>query len=313
MCYNYVMDKEKKISIICHSVALAIVISLMIFLCFKNSDGIYYDLAIDHALGNANNWFGIFFVIVGEYPQYILAPIAGTIFFYNAETLKDKPSQIAFRIFGIITIALGFFIWVDMGTKVTEVPAKELFAIFAALFYGAICLGVGALVPKVEMRKLFKFAVFLLTFMLVSYVVMTIIKHIWCRMRYRDMLKEGSFDGFTPWFKPMMGRDKVEGYDYTSFPSGHTSSAVHIFVITLLPFYFKKLDKTWIRYTLYGVSVAFVLLVAISRVVNTAHFLSDTIMGGAITYAIFYGLKWAFFRNGYVFNQKETINDNIQE
>ena len=127
------------------------------------------------------------------------------------------------------------------------------------------------------------------------------------------MLKEGNCDGFTPWYKPMIGREKTVGYDYTSFPSGHTSSAVHIFVITLLPIYFKKLDKQWIRYTLYGFSVAFVILVAISRVVNTAHFLSDTIIGGAITYAIFYGLKKLFFKSGYVFEEKEILNGTIQE
>jgi len=307
------MSRERKVSIICHSIALAIVIAMMIFLCFKNSDGVYYDLAIDQAIGNANNWFGIFFVIVGEYPQYILIPIAGTIFFYNADSFKEKYKQIIFKIFACIVVAAGFFIWVNNGTKVSEVPAKPLFAVFAMLFYGAICLGVGSLVAKAEMKRLFKLAIFLLTFVVVSYLVMTIIKNIWCRMRFRDMLKEGSFDGFTPWYKPMIGREKTVGYDYTSFPSGHTSSAVHIFVITLLPIYFKKLDKQWIRYTLYGFSVAFVILVAISRVVNTAHFLSDTIMGGSITYAIFYGLKRLFFKNGYVFEKKEIIDGSIQE
>ena len=48
------MSRERKVSIICHSIALAIVIAMMIFLCFKNSDGVYYDLAIDQAIGNAN-------------------------------------------------------------------------------------------------------------------------------------------------------------------------------------------------------------------------------------------------------------------
>lgn len=132
-------------------------------------------------------------------------------------------------------------------------------------------------------------------------------------MRYRDMLKEGSFDGFSPWYKPMIGRQKTEGYDYTSFPSGHTSSGVHLFVICLLPNYFKKLDKQWIRYTLYGASTLFVVLLAISRVVNTAHFLSDTIAGGLITYGIFYLLKYLFFRNGYEFKNKEEVNEVIQE
>ena len=307
------MTKERKISIISHSIALAIVLAMMIFLCFKNEDGIYYDLAIDHAIGDATNGFGIFCVIVGEYPQYILAPISGTIMFYAADSIKENKKRIALKIFGCLTVALGFYIWISMGTKVATIPILPAFGVFGALFYGAICLGVGALVDKQEMSRLLKFALFAISFVIVSYLVMTIIKHIWVRMRYRDMLKEGSFDGFSPWYKPMIGRDKVEGYDYTSFPSGHTSSAVHIFAITLIPELYKKFDKKWIRYSLYGVSIAFVILVAISRVVNTAHFLSDTIMGGALTYAIFYGLKKLFFKDGYVFVKKEIQNGNIQE
>ena len=310
------MTNEKKLSIICHSVALSIVLGLMIFLCFKNSDGIYYDLAIDHALGNAQSWFGRLFMVVGEYPQYLLIPISGTIFFYNADTFNVKYKQIIFKIFALVVIAVGFFIWVNNGTKVDnmKLPAAKAFAIFAALFYGAVCLGVGALVQKQEMHKLFKFAIFALTFVIVSYLVMTIMKELWSRMRYRDMLKEGNFDGFTPWFKLNFGRtNKVEGYEYTSFPSGHTSSAACIFAICILPDLYGKLNKNWIRYSLYGVSTAFTVIVAISRLVNTAHFLSDVLIGGAVTYGIFYLLKFLFFRNGYVFKQKETTNDNIQE
>ena len=310
------MSKEKQLSIICHSIALAIVFGLMIFLCFKNSDGIYYDLAIDHAIGDATSWFGRLFMVVGEYPQYLLIPISGTIFFYNADTLNNKASTIIFKIFGCVVIAVGFFIWVNNGTKVDnmKLPAAPAFAIFAALFYGAVCLGVGALVQKQEMHKLFKFAIFALTFVIVSYLVMTIMKELWSRMRYRDMLKEGNFDGFTPWFKLNFGRqNKVEGYEYTSFPSGHTSSAACIFAICVLPDLYKKLDKKWIRYTLYGVSTAFTVIVAISRLVNTAHFLSDVLMGGLITYGIFYLLKYLFFRNGYEFKKKEIVTDEVTQ
>ncbi|MBE5762637.1 MAG: phosphatase PAP2 family protein [Clostridiales bacterium] len=308
------MTKERKISIICHSIAFSIVVALMIFLCFKNEDGIYYDLAIDHAIGDATNGFGIFFVIVGEYPQYILAPISGTIMFYAADSIKENKKRIALKIFGCVTVALGFFIWISMGTKVAKIPILPAFGVFGALFYGSICLGVGALVDKQEMSRLLKFALFAITFVITAYLVMTIMKELWSRMRYRDMLKEGNFDGFTPWFKLNVGRtNKVEGYEYTSFPSGHTSSATCIFAICVLPDLYEKLNKKWIRYSLYGVSTAFTVIVAISRLVNTAHFLSDVLIGGAVTYGIFYLLKYLFFRNGYVFKQEETTNDNIQE
>jgi len=310
------MTKDKKISIICHSIALATVIGLLIFLCFKNSDGVYYDLLIDQKIGNADNWFGILFMVIGEYPQYLLIPIGGTILFYNSDFFKGTAGPILFKILSCVIIAAGMYLWVTMGTKVYSdgIPAQAAFGVFAAIFYGTIFLGVGALVPKETMHKLFKWGVFILTFVAVSYVVMTIIKKCWCRMRYRDMLKIASFDGFSPWYQTMVGRDKVEGFDYTSFPSGHTSAAVHLFVICLLPNYFKKLDKEWIRYTLYGVSTAFVLIVAIARVINTAHFLSDTIMGGALTYAIFYALKSIFFKKGmFEFKKKELLNESIQE
>ena len=310
------MNQEKKLSIICHSIAAAIVIGIMIFLCFKNSDGIYYDLAIDHAIGDASSWFGRLFMVVGEYPQYLLIPISGTIMFYNADTLGNNTKTIIFRIFACIVIAAGLFIWVNNGTKIDnmKLPASTAFAIFTVVFYGPVFLGIGYLVPKDTMHRLFKAAIFLLTFVIVSYLVMTIMKELWSRMRYRDMLKEGSFEGFTPWFKLNFGREnKVEGYEYTSFPSGHTSSAACIFAICILPDLFKKLDKRWIRYTLYGAATAFTVIVAISRLVNTAHFLSDVLIGGSFTYGIFYLLKYLFFRNGYEFKKKEITNEVTQE
>ena len=50
----------------------------------------------------------------------------------------------------------------------------------------------------------------------------------------------------------------------------------------------------------------FTVLVAVSRIVNCAHFLSDVLAGGYITYLIFVLTRWLFFRNGkYEFTFKE--------
>lgn len=303
------MNNEKKLSIITHSIALVIVITIMTILCFKNTSGEYIDLAINHALSNSRSFFGIFFMCVGEYPAYFLIPIGGVIFYYNNDRFEKDVHKLLWKIFSCVLIFIGIFIFANNCTKIYEIESYVMigFAIFFGLFLGAIALGIGAFIPKEEYHKLFKFAVFIIAFTLIALVLMQVLKACWSRMRYRDMLKEGNFEGFTPWFLPQMGRANPNpDYDYTSFPSGHTSSACHIFVICLLPHYFKKLDtKKW-KVALYIISIVFTVLVAISRIVNNAHYLSDVVMGGSLTYAVFYLLKYAFFKNGkYEFNKLE--------
>ena len=69
---------------------------------------------------------------------------------------------------------------------------------------------------------------------------------------------------------------------YKSFPSGHTSAAAMAIVFGLVPHALgveKKSTISWV----WIASIAFPVLVAVSRMVVGAHFLSDVTIGGLTT------------------------------
>jgi membrane-associated phospholipid phosphatase len=80
------------------------------------------------------------------------------------------------------------------------------------------------------------------------------------------------------------------GYDYASFPSGHSATALGATV---------ALGLIWPRYRMVLVTIG--IVVALSRVVLTAHYLGDTIIGGmigAVTSLLLYAVLYP--QKGYV-------------
>lgn len=295
------MSKNKKLSIIFHSVFIALVIVAM-------GLAVKYDLAISKAIGNQSNFFGVLFQKIAEYPSYIVLPITSVIIFYNADRFTEKKHIITFRILGIVLSIGGWFIFSFRSEKLVEIPHLLGFSIFASLFYTGIGLWIGSFAKRETMYKLLKWAIFAIIFLAAALAVMQIMKLIWSRMRYRDMLKEGNFDGFTPWYKINFGVEKLsEDYHYTSFPSGHTSSAVHMFLLIPLCKIIPSWNKQWVKYTVWAVAISFSVLTAVARIINCAHFLSDVVAGGSITYLIYVICEKLCFKNG-KYEYSERLN-----
>lgn len=269
----------------------------------------FYDLQISQAIGDMSNLFGTFFEVVGEAPSYLVLPFTAPIFFYSAKAFKDKRARIFMRIFGLVLSWLGYFMWIYAGTKPGRIdvdpgiPGLTMFAIFGGFVGGAFGLWVGSLIKPETMQRLLKFALFALVFMVSALIVMQIMKRLWGRMRYRDMLDQGSTAGFTPWYVVNIGNGEET---YKSFPSGHTSSAANIFILAAACDVFPKLRSFKARAIINASCFAFTALTAVSRIVNCAHFLSDVLVGGYLTYLIFVLVRYLFFRNGkYEFTFKE--------
>lgn len=258
-----------------------------------------YDLQINHALSDGDSFFADLFALIGEYPAYFAVPLGGVIVFYNAPLFEKKYQKALIKAVGCLAIFGGWFFFFYAGTKLNEPPHLAAFSVVGAAGIGALTLWVGSLIKTSTMNKLFKYGVFLIVFTLVTLAVIQISKNIFCRMRYRDMLKEGDFDGFTPWYKININRENPNpDYHYTSFPSGHTSSAAHVFVLCVLcDLYPKKCDKS-LRAAANVCCVAFTAVVAVARIVDDAHFLSDVLVGGYVTYWIYVLCRYLFFRRG---------------
>jgi membrane-associated phospholipid phosphatase len=116
------------------------------------------------------------------------------------------------------------------------------------------------------------------------------IKTLWARTRFDDMLAAGSFEAFTPWFRPL-------GFGGSSFPSGHTANAACILALLVLCDLFPGWGKR--RRLVTALCWAFIALMATARIVIGRHFLSDTLAASAIMAGLFYALRHnRFYRKG---------------
>ena len=77
---------------------------------------------------------------------------------------------------------------------------------------------------------------------------------------------------------------------FRSFPSGHTSAAGLSIALVLLPDLFEKLKKYKVWF--YVAPITYTLLVALSRIIVKAHFLSDVLAGFIIAVGSVFFSRW---------------------
>ena len=133
----------------------------------------------------------------------------------------------------------------------------------------------------------------------VSFFVVSSMKCIWGRPRYRSLSSDYSeYNNFLI----VNGFSKgLIGDEYHSFPSGHTNAASSILILGMIPNRFNL--KRWIKYLVNLICFSYVVLVAISRIGVGAHYASDVLFGFGvsigcfmITYNIFKKKGWLYAR-----------------
>ncbi len=288
------MTKKKLIGVV---VAAACFVALLIVATF-------YDLKINVALGDADSVYGQFFRLFGELTGWIVVPIACAFLFQV--TPKDNKGGVVVRIFWCVATFVG---WVLVMKYILEEFSGEayaegfygspyshviLYAVVFAVFLTAAILADTCRIPKNTLYKLAMFAAALLFALAISQILTNVLKVTWTRQRFRNLpVGNGESDstGFTPWYHPNFGKNKGVNYfpdsagmkkseGYSSFPSGHTAGAAITFVLVMLPDLFEKLKKYKICF--YVFAILYTAAVAVSRIVNRAHYLSDTVFGGYI-------------------------------
>lgn len=264
----------------------------------------FYDLEINKALGNADSVYGQFFRLFGELTGWIVIPFA-TAFLFHVTVRRNKIA-IVISVFWAIATFVGWFLTVKYilgeftgasyadGFYASPYRALILYDVVFALLLTAGTLYGTSRIPKETLYKLAQLAAAILIALALSQAVTYVMKLAWSRQRFRNLpIGNGGTDstGFTPWYHPNFGKNKGVYYfpdsagmkekeAYTSFPSGHTCGAALTFVFVMLPDLFEKLKKYKICF--YVFAIAYTVAVAISRIVNRAHYLSDTLFGGYI-------------------------------
>lgn len=311
---NNITSEKRKFLIVYSGAAL-------LFLIFAIVSAIW-DLQINQSVYNGKSLFGQFMANVGEFPAYVTFPIAGVILFYN-RSKKTKTIDLTLAIVFTLIIGVGyyvFFSWLTSGHKFVspELMYLGVYRVFFSIVATWLSLVFGSKIDKNLMKKLLWFAIFLIIVMAISNIAVQILKVIWNRQRFRS-LDLNTFAGYTPWYKPVIGRDveadlitlSSNSYNpgdkdaFKSFPSGHTSAAGVSFALIIIPEIFKNLKKyRWIFWT---VPVIYTILMGLSRMIVGAHYLSDVTFGGYIAF-----LTAVLFR-GLFIRKVKSLRIDIEE
>lgn len=234
----------------------------------------FCDLELDKFLNNPQNIFSIWFRNTGEIPARLICPIAGTVLFY---THKNKLEHIAGL---IITLGGSAYFGYYIGHYFFLEENQMIFSLIYGIGFGITALIIGSLIriPNKYRDILRKTAIIGIIVMFVQIGMIEAMKYLWGRVRFRDLLAQGSFDSFTPWYHP----NGINGNK--SFPSGHTAGAGMSYLMMLLPYMSKKWrNKTQLCF---WVPFIYTSIVAFTRLVMGAHYLSDVTMGGIVSFSI---------------------------
>ena len=157
--------------------------------------------------------------------------------------------------------------------------ASELFfTLLITALISALLLGISFGISSERLEKILKIAAHCVLAAALTLIIIWAFKLCWGRVRFRQL---ESYSDFTPFWHP-------NGYTgYFSFPSGHTANATVIFTLT---YYLRLLPESKRKYKplVYAALTLWVIILALSRVLVGAHYLSDVLCGGAITAAIVY-------------------------
>lgn len=279
-----------------------------------------FDLDVSNMLADlepgeylTKNPFGILFESIGSWPVYLFLSAAIAIIYANTRIsenkwLKTLGAAVAnicsfIAMYVLVTDTIGYFERHFEIESFTETAFAKVVFIFIALAFSEMTCYFFTKFNKEQLRALLKLAFVVIFCAALSNLVVNVVKDIMHRPRYRTMNYFGDFSQFHRWYQraelPEITEemkvvfDSSSGKDgYRSFPSGHTSAAGTVYSILALPYLFNRYDtKKW-RFLLYFISVAVTGIVAVSRIVCGAHFFSDVLIGGTLSYlSVMLGIK----------------------
>lgn len=234
----------------------------------------FVDLDLDKWLNNPQNPFAIWFCNTGEMPSRLICPIAGTVLFITSKTKLQRLGG------AFVTIAGSAYLGYHIASYFFLEENMVLFGVVYGLGFGITCLIISKYIkiPKRSVEALRTIAIISIIVMFIQIGIIEGSKYLWGRVRFRDLLAQGSFEDFTAWYHP----NGINGNK--SFPSGHTAGAGMSYLMMFLPFVSKKWDSR--RALCFVVPLVYTSVVAFTRLVMGAHYLSDVTVGGMVSFTI---------------------------
>lgn len=240
---------------------------LFVCLCFVFNK---YDLNISVFLTKYNNSFFDFLDIYGELPIYIGPVLFGLTYFYLSKKKFYKSFSLLVSFIGIEIASVRIVKNNNLDLNLLSISIATL----AAILLTGLMTFVFSKIKKETLYKIKGIAYLSLLVSICSYATVEILKNIWGRVRFRDLSSD--YHEFTNLFK-------INGINGNkSFPSGHTCSGTNILIISLIVN--KLSNKKWLKYLTIGLCFAYIIVLAISRIIVSAHYASDVMVGFSITF-----------------------------
>ena len=270
------MTKTRKIIYVGVFAAVAVLLVL----------GVFFDKSIANAMYQPENIMAIIMECAGIFPPFIFVSSAFIVLFLLIKQ-EDKRRILKKTLCGV-AVVVSYFLFGYFATEqlFTSVVPRLLVGVGSAVLFSPITYLVFRNSSEERLKRLAIFLVFAaLVSVISSLISVNVIKYIWGRPRYREMMAAGDYDlaAFTPWYQ-------VNGFilhGHHSFPSGHTCSATNLLVLCALGEVFPEAEEK--KGTIAFICVVYIFAMAYSRMVLGAHFLSDVTGGflvGFVTYAV---------------------------
>lgn len=297
------MTKERKIL---YGAVFALVAVLFVL-------GGLYDLNISNTIYQPDNFMAKIFESFGIFPPFVIVSATLWALYFSVDEKKKGavPKKIALAFLS----ALPYVVYGYMASETywTTLWVRVVVGLIAAALLTPMTYLVISRVKEENRKRTLLFLLFASIVCVISSLVsINVLKFIWGRPRYREMVAAGDleFSAFTPWYK-------INGFTLSghhSFPSGHTCSAANLFVFCAIPEVFpEKREKGKIIAFL---TAFYTFIMAYSRVVLGAHFLSDVTGGffiGFLTYAVARYFYFAKFGKAFTAESEEAEGEALSE
>lgn len=271
----------------------------------------------------ANDFYGVFFECIGSAPIYLFAAFVCCVLFWVClKVWKKKPYSVilaaAFAIGSVaaFTIAISDTLGYIFDHVFARLDPKD-FASIDEYYHSVSVVGIevvfGILLSALALlatshfkedtlKKLFKVCITATVALVVANVLIMIVKDPVGRMRFRSIntalgqsfIASGDVSGYTRWYisNGQPSEEVLKAFElryavtdaFKSFPSGHTCAAASTYMLILLPDVIEFKHKKGAKIACWTIPIAFTMLVAISRIVAGAHYMSDVTFGGTIAF-----------------------------
>lgn len=262
--------------------------------------GTFFDYQISSVLFNPKSLFGLLFAGYGQLPAMLCMSISGALLINVVHT-----SGLVKKILGYFFGALLSIFAVMMITVDPLINIKGMSLWLSLIIALVIVLGTDAFVLKIAKKAnrqdVIKVIILLIATMFLNMLIINMIKVPWGRPRMR-MISVTPEAYFQPWW--IIGSQAKEYFmalgvaseEFKSFPSGHSGNAACAMLVTVLPLLNSRLKGK--ENLLFFGGFAFTLIVAFSRIIMGAHFLTDITVGISITFFVEVVMIWILWKRG---------------